>query len=165
MVKLFCTKKLAEKLPEKPKKCQAAADLFDSWYANITTIGRTNVVVAVCGATRFGFVFWGIKQNQWKEIPDMILDGIRKTLRSYGVKEKLIEQYAPEGAVLEVYSASDRKGTAQSSQVVKLLNSLRFDRKPSEMLSLHLARYLNLDYMWVTNNSATTPYEEMMKSL
>ena len=165
MVRIFCTKKLAENLPVKPGRCQEETDLFDSWYANTTTIGRAAVVVAVCGATRFGFVLWGIKKNQWKEIPAMILDGIRKTLRAYGVKERLIEEYVPECIAPEVYAASDRKGTAQSSQVVKLLNAARFDRNPSERLPLPLVRFLNLDYMRITNNTATTPYEEMMKEL
>lgn len=165
MVKIFCTKKLAENLPVKPGRCQEETDLFDSWYANTTTIGRTTVVAAVCGANRFGFVLWGIKKSQWKEIPGMILDGIRKTLRAYGVKERLIEEYAPEGVPLEVYAASDRKGTAQSGMVVKLLNSARFNRMPSKLLPLPLARSLNLDYMHITSGSATTPYEEMMKHL
>lgn len=165
MVRIFCTKKLAEKLPKKPGRCQEETDLFDSWYANTTTIGRTVVVAAVCGATRFGFVLWGIKKNQWKEIPAMILDGIRTTLRAYGVKERLIDEYAPADMPLEVYASSDRKGTAQSSAVVKFLNSARFNRMPSELLPLPLARYMNLDIMRVTSNAATTPYEEMMKSL
>ena len=64
-----------------------------------------------------------------------------------------------------MYAATDRKGITQSSMVVKLLNSARFHKMPSELLPLPLTRSLNLDIMGITSGSSTTPYEEMMKAL
>ena len=69
MIKIFCTKKLAEMLPEMPKKCEEPVSALDKWCVNFISAFHKKVVIAMCADTGFGFILYGVKKAQFAKLP------------------------------------------------------------------------------------------------
>lgn len=147
MIRLYCTKKLADLLPAKLAKDSEEREPFYSWYANVITYQRKKVVVACCGDGRFGFVLWGVKKKQLDDLPSVFMDGIRATFAYYHFKPELIERYLASDEPLAVYAASNRKGIAGLNKVIQFIENLRFNTLPDELLPFYVVRAMNRDFI------------------
>ena len=165
MISIFCTKKLAEYLPEKLEKTTENIELLDRWCANITMINRKKVLVAICADSRFAFVLWGVKKAQLKDLGGLIIDGIKKTFAFYGIRPEIIDQYIPANDSPKIYATSDRKDVARLNRSVMELSYYDFSTPPEEPLPLYLVDDLNHTLITKSARDYDYPINIMLESL
>lgn len=95
-MKLECTRKLLDYLGVKPEQVKEGAEPIFSWTANLVTINRRKTAVVVNVASRCAFVLYGLKAKNIPQMPELIIEGIRKLLRSEYVRPEIIEKYLDE---------------------------------------------------------------------
>lgn len=86
------TKKLIDKLKIKVDKGDETSDIF-SWSVNLITLNRKNTVVVVNDYSRYGFVLYGLKIKEFNNLDKLIIDGIKKSLKSLQIREDIINKY------------------------------------------------------------------------
>jgi hypothetical protein len=109
---LHITKKLADKLKLSPAPATAADGLF-SWRANYVQEHGQRFVVFMNDASRFIVVINGAKMAKLKRLPDLFIQTLRETLRSFGVDPEVIDRYIAEAGETAYAKNADRKKTAQ----------------------------------------------------
>lgn len=109
-MELACTKKLLEYIGIKPEKAMAETDPLFEWTANLIIINRRKTLVVVHAATRCTYVLYGLTAKNKNELPELILDGIRRLLECEYVRPEIIEQYLGElGQEVSLRANSSRK--------------------------------------------------------
>lgn len=87
-----CTKKLQDELGIKLEKLEVTDRLY-SWHAHIIRVNRRKTVVLVNDASRYQVVLHGLKAKDFKNLDQLILDGIATILLSDGVNPQLVDAY------------------------------------------------------------------------
>lgn len=93
------TKKLQDQIAIKVDKGNEESDIF-SWTANLITVNRRKTVVVINNLTRYGFVLYGLKAKEFKNIENLILDGIRECLKALRIDDTIIEKYICDGGAI-----------------------------------------------------------------
>lgn len=78
MIKVFCAKRIVEKLPQKPKTCKEEVKPLEQWCVNLLFSGSWNFVIAMSADTRFGFAIVNVDQEKFERLPELLAEGIRK---------------------------------------------------------------------------------------
>ena len=94
-------------LPEMPKKCDEPVSTLDKWCVNFISAFHKKVVIAMCADTGFGFILYGVKKAQFAKLPELILQGIRKTFDYYGIRNEITDDYL--SGTPELFIGADRK--------------------------------------------------------
>lgn len=163
MIKVLCTKKLAEMLPQMPAICMETIPALDKWCVNLTIIHRKNVVVAMNADTRFGFILWGVKKAQFANLPELISMGIRTTLEDYGVREEIINDYLAEDP--ELYIGADRKDIGRLNRLTIDVSNMLFNHQPDDFIPIKLARIINDMPVDVVRKDCFFPLDRMLECL
>ena len=141
MIRIFCTKKLAAMLPEKPRNCTDEIPALDKWCVNLTTVYGRDTVVAMCADTRFAFILWGLSRDQFAKLPELVVDGIRKVFDSYGIRQEITNDYLSGTPVL--CTGADRKDLGKLTRLSINVSRMRFGREPSGMLPMEYVNIIN----------------------
>ena len=163
MIKIFCTKKLAEMLPEMPKVCTDTLSALDKWCVNLTTVQRRKVVIAICADTRFGFVLWGMKKAQFAKLPELIAMGIRTTFDYYGIRTEITDDYL--SGTPELCTGLDRKDAGRLNRLTIDVSNIQFYELPSELIPLNVASLINDIPVDVKKKDSFFPLSRMLDSL
>ena len=163
MIKIFCTKKLAEMLPEMPKKCEEPVSALDKWCVNFISAFHKKVVIAMCADTGFGFILYGVKKAQFAKLPELILQGIRKTFDYYGIRNEITDGYL--SGTLEFFIGADRKETARLNRLSIDVSNYFYYEQPSELMDLSFVRRINHRIVGTANDDTFIPLERMLEGL
>ena len=163
MIKIFCTKKLAEMLPEMPKKCDEPVSTLDKWCVNFISAFHKKVVIAMCADTGFGFILYGVTKAQFAKLPELILQGIRKTFDYYGIRNEITDDYL--SGTPELFIGADRKETARLNRLSIDVSNYFYYEQPSELMDLSFVRRINHRIVGTANNDTFIPLECMLEGL
>lgn len=109
------TKKLQDQTGIKVEAAAEENEIF-SWSANLITVNRRKTVVVVNNMNRYGFILYGLKAKEFKNIEKLILEGIRHCLKDLRIDDAIIEKYLNDA---ETISFTKTKGP----KVVSPLNA------------------------------------------
>lgn len=90
---IHLTKKLAEKLNISVKTTGEEFDPLYSWRANIITENRRSIVVFMNDASRYVIALCEIKGKDWKRLPELFVETLRKTWLAEQINPEIIERY------------------------------------------------------------------------
>lgn len=145
-MELACTKKLLEYIGAKPEKESGQTDPLFQWTANLTVINRRKTLVVVHAASRCAFVLHGLTAKHKKQLPELILDGIRRLLESEYVRPEIIEQYINDLGREVVWRAnSSRKTVASCNKACERVNFVSEFLQPGEFFQRTILPWLNAD--------------------
>lgn len=147
-MELACTKKLLEHIGVKPEKASAEiAPLFE-WTASLMLINRRKTLVVVHAASRCAFVLYGITAKNRKELPELVLNGIRRLMESEYVRPEIIEQYLNDlGQEVSFRANSSRKTVASCNKACERVGMFSELFEPGALLQQDILPWLNHDVL------------------
>lgn len=164
MLTLYCSKKLSDLLPDKLEKGEKDVVSLDAWYAHVVTIHRRKVLVAICSDNRFGVVLWGVKKAQLTNLSSVVLTAIRETMADYGIRQEIIDSYAPANEPMRLMSAAGRKGSGKLNRAIRMVEYALIDADPTELRPFYVAQYMNRDIV-MSEQESYYPVERMLERL
>lgn len=150
-------------LPAMPKKCEEPVSALDKWCVNFISAFHKKVVIAMCADTGFGFILYGVKKAQFAKLPELILQGIRKTFDYYGIRNEITDDYL--SVTPELFIGADRKETARLNRLSIDVSNCFYYEQPSEMMDLSFVRRINHRIVGTANKDAFIPLELMLEGL
>ncbi|MBT2214700.1 plasmid pRiA4b ORF-3 family protein [Virgibacillus dakarensis] len=107
-----CTKKLLDQLKIKSAP-KADENPFFSWHANLLYINRRKTVVLINDQTRYAIVLYGLKEKDFSQIHQRIVQAIQEVFQSEGISEEIVARYLEEAGELTFTSTKDRAAVAR----------------------------------------------------
>ena len=141
MIHVLCTKTLAQVLSEKLPACEEEVALLDKWCLSFKEISSKMVILAMCTDIRFGFALWGVKKEQLRNLTGLVEEGIRNSLRFYGVAEDVIEGYLSGG--LSFSLGTNRSDVSRLNRLARDLTAFSRDNTITEQFSTDIFRSIN----------------------
>lgn len=150
-MQIGCTKKLQDYLKEKISTVDVTIDPFFSWSASLVTVNRRKTIVIVNDYSRCGFVLYGVKAKQLRDLESIIWDSIRVMLESESVAPELINQYIEScGTSISYTKTKDRASVARLNRFCRRIELWADDYIPDTILQKHLMRRFNNDLFTVS---------------
>lgn len=147
-MRLECTKKLLDWLDTKSEPSGADADPIFAWTANLITVNRRKMLVAVNVHSRCMFVLYGLTAKSIRILPELILSGIRAMLQSEHVKPEIIEKYLDDcGKTIEFVPNSSRSAIANCNKACERAHLFSDLFAPNDTFQQHLLPWLNNDLL------------------
>ena len=161
---LQCTKKLLEYLKQTPEmNNEKSAPLF-TWSANLITINRRKMLVAVNAASRCVVVLHGLRAADRPRIGELLREAIRIQLEQAYVRPDMINQYLSDCGETLSYAANSSRTTI--AYCIKACNTVSFysdSLEPEDVFQKKLLPKLNDDVL--PNANYRTNGEEMITLL
>lgn len=163
-MRLECTKKLLEYLKETPvRDSEETAPLF-TWSANLITINRRKMLVAVNAASRCVVVLYGLRAANRPRIGELLREAIRILLEQAYVRPDMIDQYLSDcGETLSYAANSSRSTIAYCIKACKTVSYYWYLLEPEVIFQKKLLPKLNSDVL--PNANYRTNGEEMIALL
>jgi len=79
-----------------------------SWYANMITIARNNILILLHEKTRFTVILQGLKAADRKNIRSLIKDAVKDALKKEYINQHAIDEYMNAMGEVEFQKATDR---------------------------------------------------------
>ena len=117
----------------------------------------------MCADTGFGFILYGVKKAQFAKLPELILQGIRKTFDYYGIRNEITDDYL--SGTPELFIGADRKETARLNRLSIDVSNYFYYEQPSELMDLSFVRRINHRIVGTANNDTFIPLECMLEGL
>ncbi|WNS75133.1 plasmid pRiA4b ORF-3 family protein [Bacillus sp. DTU_2020_1000418_1_SI_GHA_SEK_038] len=159
-----CTKKLLDQLGIKPETQEEEEPLF-SWHAHLITLNRRKTLVLVNDKNRYVVVLHGLKAKDFKNLDEIVLQGIRKTLIEEGITEEVIDKYLLHSKEVTYTKTKDRTSVARMNKACEyvyfLEELLENDSIFNTRMSMRVSRFLMGD----GKNKYILPNEELYKDL
>lgn len=163
-MELACTKKLLEYIGIKPEKALIEVDPLFEWTANLMFINRRKTLVVVHAASRCAFVLYGLTAKNKNELPELVLNGIRRLLESEYVRPGIIEQYLNElGQEVSLRGNSSRKTVASCNKVCERVEMFSELLQAKELYQQEIQLWLNDDILG--NSNYLMAYEALIGQL
>lgn len=171
------TKKLLAYLklePEESSMRETEADatektydpLLFSWYANMITIERKNILILVNEKTRFAVILQGIKAADRKNIRVLIKDTVKDALEREGVNAHAINEYLSAKDEVEFQKATDKSMLGKVKMSAEDIYGFGYDLMDfKRMAQGDLARTLNSNVYRDKNKNIYMPSELMINEL
>ncbi|AGF57835.1 hypothetical protein B0P06_003856 [Clostridium saccharoperbutylacetonicum] len=160
-----CTKKLQDEIePITQKRGIEEKELF-SWSANLIKIKRRKAVIVVNDKNRFGFVLFGLKSKDFLKIDELILQGIKRSLKQLKIREEIIEQYLSDAGETVYTKTNGHKYVARLNKACELVglfeDILDLDNVYQEEISIKL----NYDLIKTDKSNYEHPCELILEDL
>ena len=160
-MELACTKKLLEYIGIKPEKASAVIDPLFEWTANLMVINRRKTLVVAHAASRCAFVLYGLTAKNKNELPELILNGIRRLLEIEYVRPEIIEQYIDDlGQEVSFRANSSRKTVASCNKVCERVEMFSELLQTQELFQQDIQLWLNDDMLG--NGKYLMAYEALL---
>jgi hypothetical protein len=108
-----CTKKLLAELKVEPSPSSSDVNELYSWHANILTLNRRKTLVLMNNSNRYVIALYGLKAKDMKNIDGLILQAIKETFQSEGIRDEVIEAYISQSKEFSYTSTKDRTMVAR----------------------------------------------------
>ena len=117
-MQIGCTKTLLDYLNGDVGAVDMQLDPMFCWSANLIFVNRRRTIVVCNDSSRCGFVLYGIKKKDLKNIEQLIIEGIRACFESECIDPSITEKYlADYGASLTFTKTVDRVVVAGLNRV------------------------------------------------
>ena len=151
-MELACTKKLLDYMGVKAEKASDDMEPLFQWTANLLIVNRRKTLVAVHGASRCGFVIYGLTVKQLPRLPEMFFEGIRTLLESEYVRPEIIDKYLNDcGQQLVIRANSSRTLVSNCNKVCEHLKMFTELFETGDMFQKRLLPRLNNDLIPMKN--------------
>jgi hypothetical protein len=119
MLNVQCTKKLAEELKIIiQKECATNVNPLYSWHAHVFFHNRRKCVLVMNNMTRYNFVLYGLKREDFKGFDNIIIKGIRENFIADGISSLVIEKYLQHCKEVCYGATSDRSIISQMNEMI-----------------------------------------------
>jgi hypothetical protein len=144
-----CTRKLLDYIKVKAEPADQKADPLLSWSANIITMNRRRAIIVANDSSRYGFVLYGIKSKDIKELEGLLLDGVRTCLEVECIAPELIQQYMNDcGSKVTCTKTANPSAVARLNQLCLLASYIDAEMLTTEhLLQKQVLLSLNNDYI------------------
>ena len=162
-----CTNKLLKYIQVEATAADTSVPPMLRWSANMVTIDRRRTIVVGNDSSRYGFVLYGIRAKDIKNLGSLILDGIRSCLEAECIAPELIERYLDECGSQIVYTKMpDRSVIARLNQLCARITWYADEFADDRILQNHVVLGINADYItaWVGDKRAYVSVEEQFAS-
>ncbi|MFD1927996.1 plasmid pRiA4b ORF-3 family protein [Sporosarcina siberiensis] len=163
-MQIGCTKKLLDVLKAESITASEVDPLF-SWHANVLIFNRKKVVVFINETTRYVVVLFGIKAKEFNKFNEVVLQAIRESFQSEGIKEEVINNYFLRVNEVTITKSKDRTSVARLNKASENA-SVFYDVIDEEAIfQPQLGMKLNRLFVGDGKKSYIYPSEEMFKAL
>lgn len=141
------------------------SDLF-CWSVHLITVNRRKTIVMVNDNNRFGFVLYGLKAKDFKNLNELLILGIKKCLRDEKIKEEIIERYLKSSPELIYSKTRGPKYVARLNKACELIKIFEDILDPSELFQTLATRIMNNDLIKISKvYKCGYPHELLSKDL
>ncbi|MEG1411639.1 MAG: plasmid pRiA4b ORF-3 family protein [Terrisporobacter sp.] len=161
-MQIGCTKKLQEQINLNIETIEEVDDIF-SWSANLVILNRRKTVVVVNDYSRYGFVLYGLKAKDFKNIENLLLQGIKRTLTGEKIKPELIEKYFEDAKKIKFTKTKSPRCVARLNKACELVGWFREELDQNEIYQSSVTKRLNKDIL-KHNNEHRYSYELLQES-
>jgi len=117
-------------------------------------------------SNRFGFVLYGLKAKQLKNLDKLLIMGIRNCLRDEKIKEEIVEKYLKSAGELIYSKTRGSKYVARLNKACEMIKSLGDNLELSEIFQTSATRIMNKDLVKISKESdCYYSYELLSKDL
>lgn len=145
-MQICCTKKLQDQISIDIEPVEETDDIF-CWSANLITLNRRKTVVVVNDYSRFGFVLYGLKAKDFKNIESLILEGIKRTLAGEKIKPEIIENYIEKANEIKFTKTRGPRYVARINKACELVGYFSEELDQDKIYQDLLTRRLNNDIL------------------
>lgn len=93
-MQIGCTKKLLDYMGVRPQALpEPAPDPVFSWSANIIMIDHRRAIIVCNDASQYGFMLYGIRKQEVKNLEALLFEGIRGALEAECIAPEIQERY------------------------------------------------------------------------
>ncbi|MPQ30619.1 plasmid pRiA4b ORF-3 family protein [Clostridium estertheticum] len=164
-MQICCTKKLQDEMGIVLQNETKEEDLF-CWSVHLITVNRRKTIVVVNDSNRFGFVLYGLKAKQLRNLDELLIMGIRNCLRDEKIKEEIVEKYLKSGGGFIYAKTRGSKYVARLNKGCELVKGLGDSLELSELFQTSATRIMNKDIVKMSKESDYHyPYELLSKDL
>ena len=145
-MQIGCTKTLLTYLNVDVGAAEGKLDPMCCWSANLFFVNRRRTIVVCNDSSRCGFVLYGIKQKDLKNIEQLIIDGIRACFESECIDPSIIEKYFADcGSSLTFTKTANRVVVAGLNRVCSNVAFFSTQFTEEQLLQRHVLPLLNND--------------------
>ena len=141
-MQIGCTKKLLDALAITVGATTPDKELF-CWSANLLKIRHRKAVVVVNDSSRFGFVLYGLKARDLKQLQALIEDGIRQCLQDEGITAAVIDRYFAAAADVVFTKTRGRAAVARLSKACQRAELFADRLDNAELYQTELSKTIN----------------------
>ncbi|MBU3160799.1 plasmid pRiA4b ORF-3 family protein [Clostridium frigoris] len=164
-MQICCTKKLQDEMGIALQNETEKQDLF-CWSVHLIIVNRRKTIVMVNDSNRFGFVLYGLKAKQFKNLDELLIVGIRNCLRDEKIKEEIVEKYFKSAGELIFSKTRGPKYVARLNKACELIKGLGDTLELSELFQTSATRIINTDIIKINKESDYYyPYELLSEDL
>ncbi|WP_438318013.1 plasmid pRiA4b ORF-3 family protein [Sporosarcina sp. FA9] len=163
-MQIGCTKKLLDVLKAESTPASEVDPLF-SWHANVLIYNRKKVVVLINETTRYVVVMFGLKAKEFNKFNEVVLQAIRESFQSEGIREEVINKYLLIANEVAITKTKDRTSVARLNKSCETI-SFFYDLIDEETIfQPQMGIKLNRLFVGDGKKSYIYPSEEMFKDL
>lgn len=160
-MQICCTKKLTAVSGVDVNKNYSEQDDFFVWSANIVSVDFRKLLVAVNDRTHFGFVKYGIEIEDFKNLEEYMIKGIRKSFEAENIDAKLIEKYFEKAGAM-VFSWT--KGPMHVSKLNRVVLKAEYFAKHLDRESIYQNKVTKMiNGHFDTYGETEIPYQNLLK--
>ena len=140
--------------------------LLFSWYANMITIERKNILILINEKTRYTVILQGVKAADRKNIRVLIKDAVKDALENDYFNAKAITEYLSATGDVEFQKATDKSMLGKLNSSAEDLYHFGYEYMTFDRMSQgHLARILNSRIYANKEKKYFYPIDLMIKEL
>ncbi|MCM3733141.1 plasmid pRiA4b ORF-3 family protein [Fictibacillus nanhaiensis] len=119
MIYIQCTKKLLEELKISVEKVDVThADPLYCWHANIFVHNKKKCVLVMNNHTRYNFLLYGLKSNNFKNFTNLVIQGIKQNLLADEFDASAVDEYLLRCKESAITTTSERSIISQIKEMV-----------------------------------------------
>lgn len=147
-MQICCTKKLQDEMGIVLQDGGSEDDLF-CWSMHFITVKRRKTIVVVNDSSRFGFVLYGMKAKDFKNLNELLLLGIKNCMRDEKIKDEIIERYLESGGEITYSKTRGSKYVSRINKACELIKVCDDILDSSELFQTLATREMNSDFVKV----------------
>lgn len=160
-MQIGCTKKLLDYIGCKATAADETIDPVLRWSANLLTIDHRRAIVVANDSSRYGFVIYGMKKKDLKDLDRLIIEGVRSCFEAELMDPGIIERYLSDiGSSVTYTKTASRSLVAHLNQFCNRVYWVSDDLSTEFLLQRHILLEINDDLVSRKNN-ADRDYESV----
>jgi hypothetical protein len=120
MITIQCTKKLAAELKVPVSNEKIHSRLLFSWHAHLFLFNRRKCVLVMNNETRYNFVLYGLKKDDFKRFDELIIESMTENLIADGMEQSLVYKYLQDHRQVNYAPTSDRSILGQINEMIMI---------------------------------------------
>jgi Plasmid pRiA4b ORF-3-like protein len=119
VIYIQCTKKLLEQIKIPVEKVDVTGvDPLYCWHANIFVHNRKKCVLVMNNHTRYNFLLYGLKSNDFKNFTNVVIQAIQENLLADGFDASVVKEYLSKCKESAITTTSERSINSQIKEMV-----------------------------------------------